>query len=146
MILVCLPVVSAVLLANGASAAEYYGDAIETVDPSDDEEFAPESYNPYLPESRFPGQRLFAPAPAVVAPVYPRAPVVAPVYPQAPVVAPATPLQAPLQSPVPGSFYAPSVVPGMNNYFPGLYNSGAEYLPGYFYPFNNSQGTGAGFW
>ena len=132
-------------------AAEYYGDAGSSAGDAysspAEEQFAPESYNPYLPQGTYSQQQQFyAPAPVISQPLYPQPSVSQPIYPQMPRVAPATPIQSPvIAAPPVGTYYMPPVNPGLNFYSPGLYspglyNPGTSVFPGYFNPFNNSQG------
>ena len=145
----CLIVQSSVL------AAEYYGDSgsgsTSTMDGDysspQQELFAPESYNPYLPQQRYPRQQqYYVPAPVVSPqPVYPQSS--QSLYPQSPLAAPVAPAQSPVVTvPPAANYYMPPLSPGLNIYSPslyspGLYNPGSTVFPGYFYPFNNSQGV-----
>ncbi len=131
--------VLAILLATPIAsvvAAEYFGDTGSASGWAG--EFPPEGYNPYLPQSSHPVQRIeqlplggYPPLPG---------------YGQSPVVSQPTPV-TPISPvfPAPPEYYNPQAVPmpGGNpyspGYAPGLYSPAPGLYPGYFYPFNNSQ-------
>ena len=125
------------VVASSVGAAEYFGDSRDTTGWVG--EFPPEGYNPYLPESSRPVQRIdqLPPSGYLQSPVYGPAQVVPQTAPLAP-VSPVTPTLP--------EYYNPQAVPapGVNPYSPGyappgLYSPAPGLYPGYFYPFNNSQ-------
>lgn len=131
---------ASVLLGTSVSvwATEFYGDSGNAS--SWDGEFPPEDYNPYLPESSRPLQRVDQ---LPFTTTYPASPVFGmppTTVPQAAPVAPVTPV-----APTVPEYYNPQAVPmpSVNpyapGYSPGLYSPAPSLYPGYFYPFNNSQ-------
>jgi len=115
-------------------ATEFYGDGGSAS--SWDGEFPPEDYNPYLPESSRPLQRVDQ---LPLTTTYPPSPVfgMTPTVPQTAPVAPVVPTVPEYYNPQ--AVPMPSVNPYAPGYSPGLYAPAQGLYPGYFYPYNNSQ-------